>query len=114
MTQRPLNRLNDILPMLARGRFVERCDEHLARAFEEMSTHPDGAAKASVTITLALAYDGERVEVTPRVQSKLPDEKGFKASTFFAVKGGVSTQHPNQMDMFPRAVGADDRKASEQ
>lgn len=97
---RPIRRLNDLLPVLSRGRFVEKCDEHLSRTLETLEALPDGQGKATITLTLNVAYQDGRLEVTPSVKSKLPEEKGFSGTPFWAADGGFSVQHPSQSDMF--------------
>lgn len=97
---RPIRRLNDLLPVLNRGRFVEKCDEHLTHALEHLEGLPDQQGKATLTITLTVAYQEGRIEVVPAVKSKLPEEKGFTGTPFWSVEGGFSVQHPSQTDMF--------------
>ena len=96
---RPMRRLTDVLPLLSRGRFVEKCDEHMAHALETLAALPEGKGVAQITITLSIAYDTERVEIKPTVKSKLPEEKGFSGTPFWTVDNGISTQHPSQFDL---------------
>ena len=76
-------------PILNRGRFVEKCDEHLAKAMTELEALPN--EKGTATITLAVT-----------IKSKLPEEKGFNGTPFWALDGALSVQHPSQTDMFLR------------
>lgn len=97
---RPIHRLNDLLPVLNRGRFVEKCDEHLTHMLETLEGLPDQQGKATLTVTITVAFQEGRIEVTPSVKSKLPEEKGFSGTPFWCVEGGFSVQHPSQADMF--------------
>lgn len=99
---RPMRRFTDLIGLLARGRFVEKCDEHLAKTIEALSALPDRKGTATISISLIVTFLDGRVDVTPRITSKLPEEKGFNATPFWALDGGLSVQHPSQADMFPR------------
>ncbi|RVU15208.1 hypothetical protein [Methylobacterium oryzihabitans] len=106
MSIKPVRSVLDLMPILSRGRFVERVDQHLTAAVEHLESLPDQKGKATVTITLTVAYQEGRTEVVPDVKSKLPPEKSFTGTPFWIVDGGFSVQHPSQDDMFagPRAV----------
>lgn len=99
---RVLRSFIDIFGLLNRGRFQEKVDDHLEKAFEELAAQPDEKGEATVTLTFKLTRIGDRVDIKPAVKSKLPEEKGFSSTPLFAVDGGLSTQHPSQRDMFPR------------
>lgn len=105
MTSRCIRSFTETLGFLNRGRFSEKCDEHLQRAIEELQNSTAEKGVATVTVTLTIAYDQERIEVKPSIKSKLPEEKGFTGTPFWALDGGLSVQHPSQADMFgPRDV----------
>lgn len=97
---RPIHQLVDLLPVLNRGKFVEKCNEHLNHMLETLEGLPDSQGKATLTVSLTVAYQEGRIEVTPSVKSKLPEEKGFSGTPFWSVGGGFSVQHPSQADMF--------------
>ncbi|MGF3025572.1 hypothetical protein ACQVP2_22440 [Methylobacterium aquaticum] len=106
MSLKPIRSFTDLIPVLNRGRFSEKLDEHLTRSIEHLEALPDQQGKATITVTLTVAYQEGRIEVVPSVRSKLPEEKGFTGTPFWAVEGGFSVQHPSQSDMFagPRSV----------
>lgn len=106
MSTRPIRTFNDLLPVLNRGRFLEKCNEHLSKSLETLEGLPDEKGTATLTITLTVAYQEGRIEVRPAIKSKLPEEKGFASTPFWSVDGGFSVQHPSQADMFsgPRAA----------
>ncbi|KQP36677.1 hypothetical protein [Methylobacterium sp. Leaf100] len=105
MTTKPIRSFTDLVGVLSRGRFSEKCNDHLTHALETLEALPDAQGKATLTVTLNIAFQEGRVEVTPSVKSKLPEEKGFAGTPFWSMDGGFSVQHPSQSDMFagPRA-----------
>ncbi len=101
---RTIRKTEEVLGLLSRGHFAEKCDEHLTTAITALEALPTGKGTATITITLTLAVDGERLDVKPAVKSKLPEEKAFAPTPFWVHDGGLSTQHPSQADMFIRPV----------
>jgi len=100
MSTRPIRKFDGLLGTVNRGRFAEKCDEHLTHALEVLEAMPDEKGSATITVTLTLNYDSGRIDVKPAVKSKLPEEKAFSPTPFWAFEGGLSVQHPSQMDMF--------------
>lgn len=99
MSIRTIRRFADMLGLLNRGRFVEACDEHLTKAIETLEALPSESGTATITVTVTVAYEGGRLEIKPKVQSKLPESKAFAGTPFWAYEGGLSVQHPSQMDL---------------
>lgn len=116
MAARPIRRMLELLGIIERGRFAEACDEALAVALERLETLPKGQGKAVIVMTIEIAAQKDMIQVTPKVVSKLPDDKAFGGTPFWIYEGQISTQHPNQMDMLdePRPVrGAPSEPAHE-
>lgn len=109
MTTRAIHRFTEMLGLLSRGKFVEKLDDHLAESIKTLEALPAEKGEATITITVKLVYESGRLDVRPAVKSKLPDEKGFSGTPFWAFENGLSVQHPSQMDMFTRPVGSDER-----
>lgn len=97
---RLIRSLTDMLGMLSRGRFAEKCDEHLNTALETLKAIPSEKGSATLTITLTLNYESGRIDIKPAIKSKLPEEKAFSGTPFWEHEGALSVQHPSQMDMF--------------
>jgi len=112
MSARPIRRFTEMLGLLGRMRFEEKLDEHLTNAIETLENAPGDKASATITVTVVLNYEGGRLDVKPAVKSKLPEDKGFAATPFWTFEGGLSVQHPSQMDMFPRDAKDAARDAS--
>lgn len=110
---RPIRRIADVLGLLNRGRFVEKCDEHLATAIETLEALPDEKGTAKITIEITVAYQAGRVDIRPAVKLKLPDEKAFTETPFWTAEGGLSVQHPSQSDMFVREAQPERDRAFE-
>lgn len=113
MSTKPIRSFTDLVGVLNRGRFSEKCDEHLSKAMETLDGLPDAKGTATITVTLTVAYQEGRVDVKPSVKSKLPEEKSFGATPFWSMEGGFSVQHPSQSDMFagPRSADRDRESA---
>lgn len=102
MSNRPIRRFTDMLGLLNRGRFVEKCDEHLAKAMAELEALPNEKGSATITVQITVNFESGRLDIKPTIKSKLPEEKGFNGTPFWAVDGALSVQHPSQTDMFVR------------
>lgn len=100
MAVRTIRRFTDMLGLLSRGRFVEKCDEHLQAAIESLENLPTEKGTATITLTVTLNFESGRMDIKPSVKSKLPEEKSFAGTPFWSHEGGLSTQHPSQADMF--------------
>jgi len=112
MSVKPIRHFNDVLATLNRGRFTEKCDEAMAAAIEKLESLPGEKGTATITLTVALVRDGDRLEVKPAVKLKLPEDKAFSGTVFWPVSGGLSVQHPSQTDMFagPRDIDVSTRR----
>lgn len=110
MSPRPIRRFSEMLELLSRGKFTEKCDEHLNKAIETLEAMPDQKGVATLTLTITLNYQEGRLDAKPAVKSKLPDEKGFGGTPFWTVDGALSVQHPSQFDMFRGPQDADERR----
>lgn len=99
---RPIRRFTDMIGLLSRGRFAEKCDEKLVEAITALEALPDEEGTAEITIKIKVKYQSGRIDIVPAVASKLPAEKGFNATPFWSAEGGLSVEHPSQQDMFTR------------
>lgn len=67
---------------------------------------PKGKANGSITLKLSIKAEGGIVTIDGDVAAKAPKPKRG-ASMFWALDDGrISTEHPQQMNMFPRDVSA--------
>lgn len=110
MTARNVKRFSELFELLSRGRFSEKVDEHLEKSIEALENTPDQRGTSTITIQLTFTYVDGRVDVKPSVKSKLPEEKGFNGTPFWAVDGELSVQHPSQSEMFSGPRDATDRR----
>lgn len=102
MTARPIRRMTELLGLLDRGNFERACDEALGDALQTLEALPKEQGTAKITIELTIAYDSGRVDVQPVLKSKLPEGQAFGRTPLWVADGTLSTQHPNQTDMFVR------------
>jgi hypothetical protein len=97
---RPIRTFAETVALLNRGRFAEKLDEHLTAAIATLEALPGEKGVAQIAVTLTIAYDAGRLDIKPAVKSKLPEEKAFSGTPFWSYEGGLSVQHPSQLDMF--------------
>lgn len=100
MTERPIRRLTELMGLLDGGKFERACDEALADALAVLEALPKEEGTAKITIELTVAYQAGRVDVLPVLKSKLPEGQAFGRTPLWVADGALSTQHPNQMDIF--------------
>lgn len=105
MSIKLIRRALELLPLLNRGRFIERLDEAIGEAVESLEQRDKGSA--TVTITLTFAQIGDRLDIKPSVKAKLPEAEPFSATPFWTIDGQLSVQHPSQVDMFAGPRGLD-------
>lgn len=99
--------------LMHRGKVEQKLNSELARLINAVEEHPDEKASGQVGIFLTVTKLGDRYDIKPSVQTKLPKEKDFTGSTFWVIDGALSLEHPDQADMFnPRAVPASDRETA--
>ena len=106
---RPIRNFTEMLGLLNRGRFAEKCDEHLTTALETLEDLPGEKGTVKITMEMTINYDGGRLDIKPTIKSKLPEEKAFSATPFWPYEGGLSVQHPSQMDIFGGPRDAQER-----
>ncbi|SHF01063.1 hypothetical protein SAMN02745157_1432 [Kaistia soli DSM 19436] len=111
---RPIRKLDKILGLLSRGKFMEKCDEKLAEAITTLENLPEEKGEATLTIEIKVKYQAGRVDIVPAAKLKLPADKAFNATPFWTAEGGLSVEHPSQSDMFPRdaSASADERETA--
>lgn len=102
MSARPIRKFTEMLGLLDRGNFERACDEALADAFGALEALPKEQGTAKITVEITVAYDSGRIDIQPVIKSKLPEGQAFGRTPFWMLDGALSTQHPNQSDMFVR------------
>lgn len=107
---RVLRSFREMLGLVSRGDFSRHLDEKLNEAITALEECPADKCKAEITVKVTLDYELGRIDVKPEVKVKLPDTAKFVKTPFWSIDGALSVEHPNQIDMFPRAAkpAADD------
>lgn len=86
--------------------FASELTETLAKLKELAGDRPKSKAKGSITLKLSLEVEAGAVTIVADIDSKRP--KPQRGSSFYWVTddGALSTEHPQQTDMFagPRAA----------
>ena len=91
-----------IIGMLERGDTAAALTDeitHALTALQEQSSQK-GKAKGTVTLKLNFSVEGVNVEVDAEIASKLPKAKRARSFYFLTQDGQLSTDHPQQTDMF--------------
>lgn len=91
-------------------------DGDLAREFTEEfqkvnaavreAAGPKGKAKGSITLKIDIEAAGGTVTFSGEVVPKAPKKKRGSSMYWVMPDGSISTEHPQQMNMFPRDVNA--------
>ena len=110
MSARTIRRFAEMFGLLSRGKFEQKVDEHLMHAIETLEALPSESGKATITMQIEIVFESGRLDIRPTVKSKLPEEKGFAGTSFWAHDGGLSVQHPSQLDMLAPRVAAPARE----
>ena len=105
MNSRPIRRFSEVLGLLDRGAFEDACDAALSEALTTLESLPKEKGTATITIEMTIAYDTGRIDIEPKIKSKLPEE-AFGRTPFWSYDGALSTQHPSQIDMFAKSAAA--------
>lgn len=62
------------------------------------------SGSCSVTLVIGLKLDGDSVEISTDIASKIPKAPRGKTVFFLDREGAITTQHPRQTDMFLEEV----------
>ncbi|MFG1332061.1 hypothetical protein V5F41_12515 [Xanthobacter autotrophicus] len=86
--------------LMHRGKVEQKLDTELAKVLEAVEQHPEEKATGSVAIIVTVTKLGDRLDIKPKVETKVPKEKDFPSTTFWMIDGALSLEHPDQADMF--------------
>src|SRR5690606_1317765 len=101
-----------MLGLVSRGDFSRHPDAKLTEAIEALEACPADKCKAEITVKITLDYELGRVDVKGEAKVKLPETAKFMKTPFWVVDGALSVEHPNQIDMFPRAAATREEEAA--
>ena len=93
-----------IIGMLERGDLAAALTEELSKVVEACreAAGPKTKAKGQVTLKIEIEVEGVQITLTGDIGSKTPKAPRAGSIYFLAPDGAISTEHPQQMDMFPR------------
>jgi hypothetical protein len=94
--------LNALL-FLDRGTFARKCNEILRQATEALRSTPNDKGKAEISIKVIVYYDSGRIDIQPKVDSKLPQHVFGRTPFWLRSDGKLSTQHPDQLSILEDA-----------
>ena len=101
-----------IVELNQRGRLLEKIDAKIAELIGELDVHPNEKARGKIDVSLTFQRIGEKIDVYGAVKMTPPPEKALPPTTLFLVEGGLSVQHPSQIDMFGAPREAGERKSN--
>lgn len=95
-----IRRFSEMIALVDRGKFERSLDEGIRECLEAIRAQPGEKGKATMSIELNIAAQGEMVQITPKLKVKLPEGEAFVPLVLWDFEGQLSTQHPNQFSMF--------------
>lgn len=100
-----------IIGTLERGDVTAALESEISDTLQILydAAGPKGKVKGSVTLTLNFEVQGQSCSVEAGVASKTPKQKRATTMFFVTPEGGLTQEHPTQINMFPQ--GADKRTA---
>lgn len=105
----PLMRtFRQLIGTLSRGEFDRKLNDQMAEAIQALEIMPGDKGKAEMTISVVFNYELGRIDVACSSKLKLPETSRFAKTPFWLHDGELSTQHPNQIDMFPAVASTKD------
>lgn len=95
-----------LLGMLETGdlntELTEKMTETLNKLFELSNDRPNVTFKGAVSLKLNFAVKSGMVEINAEIPPPVLPKLPRKSTVYFAIEGGrLSTEHPQQHDMFP-------------
>lgn len=97
---RVVRRFSEVLSLIDRGRFEQSLNEAMREAVEAIRAQPGEKGKATITLEIGIAAQGDMMQVSPKLKVKLPEGDTFTPLVLWDYEGGFSLQHPSQIDMF--------------
>lgn len=91
-----------IIGMLERGDTAAALTDEITHALTALQDQAGQKAKVKGTVSLKLNFtvEGQSVEIEAEIASKLPKAKRGRSFYFLTQDGQLSTEHPQQADMF--------------
>lgn len=105
-----IREFTQIIGVIERGDAADDLTKEVNKVLEALrdAAGPKSTAKGSVTLKLNFAVQGQTIEIDAEIGSSIPKAKRARSLYFLTKDGEISTEHPNQKDLFegPRAVNA--------
>lgn len=98
---------------LSRGEFDRKLNEQLEEIVSCLENQPADKCKAELNLKIVFNYELGRVDIDCSSKLKLPDDAKYQKTPFWIHDGDLSTQHPNQIDMFVRPASTSREEDSE-
>ncbi len=94
-----------VIGMLERGDLAAALTEKLQEVIDAVrdAAGPKTTAKGSLTLRIDVAVQGVQITLEGDIASKTPKIKRAATVYFLSPDGSISTEHPQQAEMFPRA-----------
>lgn len=98
-----------MLGLLSRGELAKKLDEEMKTMLEVLDAMPNATGKGKITVEIEFIAELGRIDLKANFKTKLPETNRFQKTPFWMIEGALSSQHPNQIDMFagPRPARSD-------
>ena len=98
-----LGQANEIIGKIERGDLNADLTAEIKAVLTRLQdlAPPKGKVKGRVSLTLNFTVEGKSVEIDSAIDSKTPKAQRSRSLFFLTPDGDLSTEHPQQTDMFP-------------
>ena len=99
-----LREASQVLGLLERGSLMSDLTSELAKVIAacQDAAGPKSGAKGVVSLKLNISVEGVEITFDAELDAKLPKRRRQRSTFFVGADGVLSTEHPNQIDLFPR------------
>ncbi|MER2535508.1 MAG: hypothetical protein ABTQ31_10145 [Rhizobiaceae bacterium] len=106
---RVLRSFREMIGLLSRGDFDRHLNLKMTECIEALEACPADKCKAEMTVKITFDFELGRIDIKAEAKNKLPETAKFMKTPFWTIDGALSVEHPNQIDMFPRAASRSDK-----
>lgn len=86
---RTIRNLGELIGLLNRGRFVEKCNEELERVMMALEDLPEQKGKAKITLEITIARQQELVNIPPGCESQAAGKRHVLGNALLGKRRGT-------------------------
>ena len=93
-----------LIGLLERGDLAAALNEKLREVVVacQDAAGPKREVKGKLTLELNVAVEGQKIAIEADIKTKVPKTQRPRSFYFVTATGDIDTDHPQQIDMFPR------------